>query len=204
MINTIAEGHNSGRTYYLQASSKEHCLQLVKFIQSLSKRARERAEARTRFAKLQLRLRKVFDSHFFQSTSATLIIAVSIFPFFPFVMMQNPNKLFWCRVLYVVLKIFHHIPEFPRQHFRGSVRKQNDPRERIDNTARANDRWAKFGLQYCFHSWAAGQHMGSLAYGFHFKRLGMSFCVWSVHFAKFLFLCWEITSCRVYYVVWRH
>ena len=77
MINTIAEGYNSGRTYYLQASSKDQCLELVKSIKTFSKRARERAEAQTKFAKVQLRVRKVFDSQWFQATSASLIIAVN-------------------------------------------------------------------------------------------------------------------------------
>lgn len=76
MINTLEEGHNSGRIYYLQASSKQQCLDLVKSIRSFAKRARERANARTRFAKVQLRVRKVFNSFWFQSVSAILIIAV--------------------------------------------------------------------------------------------------------------------------------
>ena len=76
MVNTIAEGHNSGRTYYLQASSKEHCIELVKSLKTLAKRAREKAEAQTRLARLQLRIRKVFNAPWFQTTSAILIIAV--------------------------------------------------------------------------------------------------------------------------------
>ena len=77
MINTVAEGHNSGRTYYLQASSKDHCLELVRSLKTLAKRAREKVEAHTRLAKLQLRIRKVFNSPWFQTTSAILIIAVT-------------------------------------------------------------------------------------------------------------------------------
>ena len=76
MIKTIAEGHNSGRNYYLQASSMEQCMGTVKLIKSLSKRAREKAAAQTRFARVQLKARKFYSSHWFQSGSATLIIAV--------------------------------------------------------------------------------------------------------------------------------
>ena len=76
MINTVPEGHNSGRTYYFQASSKQECLNLVISLKKLSERERERVAAQTRFAKLQLRARKVFSSQWFQSGSATLIMAV--------------------------------------------------------------------------------------------------------------------------------
>ena len=76
MIKTAAEGHNSGRTYYLQASSKEQCIEMEKLIKSLSTRAREKAAARTQFAKVQLGARKLFSSYWFQTGSATLIIAV--------------------------------------------------------------------------------------------------------------------------------
>ncbi len=83
VINTEAEGHNSGRTYYLQADSKDMCLDLVKTLKTRSKRARERAAAQTRIARLQLRVRKIFHSYWFQFMSATLIIAVS-FNYLPF------------------------------------------------------------------------------------------------------------------------
>ena len=49
---------------------------MVKMIKSLAKRARERAAAQTRFAKVQLKARKTFSSRWFQTSSATLIIAV--------------------------------------------------------------------------------------------------------------------------------
>ena len=77
MINTIAEGHNSGRTYYLQASSKGNCTEMVRLLKALSKKERERAAAQTRFAKVQLRARKLFSSYWFQLSSATLIVAAS-------------------------------------------------------------------------------------------------------------------------------
>ena len=76
MINTIAEGYNSGRTYYLQANSKEQCQEMVKLIKVLVKRACEMASAQTQFSRVQLRARKVYKSHLFQSSSATLILAV--------------------------------------------------------------------------------------------------------------------------------
>ena len=58
MINTINEGHNSGRSYYLQASSKEQSNELVKLLKHHAVRAKERANARTRFARVQLVVRK--------------------------------------------------------------------------------------------------------------------------------------------------
>ena len=76
MINTVADGQNSGRTYYLQASSSEDYHKLSRSLKKNSKRERERVAAQTRFAKLQLRTRKIFSSQWFQGGSATLIIAV--------------------------------------------------------------------------------------------------------------------------------
>jgi hypothetical protein len=76
MINTVEEGYNSGRIYYLQASSKEECNDLVKLLKTFAKRARERSNAQTRFAKVQLLVRKAFNSYWFQTISAILIIMV--------------------------------------------------------------------------------------------------------------------------------
>ena len=94
MINTVAEGHNSGRTYYLQASSHEQCQEMVKLIKTLSKRAIELAAAQTQFAKIQLRARKLYNSYLFQSGSAILIMVVGFMTVLP----PLPILTSWCRI----------------------------------------------------------------------------------------------------------
>ena len=76
MITTIPEVHNSGRTYYLQASSDEHCKRIVSDWIKLASKARLNAEANTKCAESQQFFRKIFDSSIFQLVSASLIIAV--------------------------------------------------------------------------------------------------------------------------------
>ncbi len=80
MIATSPEGHNSGRTYYLQASSEEHCKRLVRDFASLASDAVRRAEANTRFAESQYFVRNVFQSNPFQLVSACLILGVRVRP----------------------------------------------------------------------------------------------------------------------------
>ena len=50
---------------------------MVGLLRRLSIREREKAAAKTRFARVQLLARKLFNSNYFQTGSATLIIAVS-------------------------------------------------------------------------------------------------------------------------------
>ncbi len=76
MITTVPGGHNSGRTYYFQASSSDSYLQLTRHLLSNAKAARERAEFNTRFTKSQYNMRKIFNSGIFQSFSALLIVMV--------------------------------------------------------------------------------------------------------------------------------
>jgi hypothetical protein len=77
MIATSPEGHNSGRTYYLQATSEEHCKRLVHDLTRLASDALRKAEANTRFAESQYLVRNVFQSNLFQLVSACLILGVS-------------------------------------------------------------------------------------------------------------------------------
>jgi translation elongation factor EF-1alpha len=77
IITTVPGGHNSGRTYYLQASSPELHAKVAQHLISNRKEARKRAEFNTRFAKSQYWLRKIFNSRVFQNLSALLIILVS-------------------------------------------------------------------------------------------------------------------------------
>jgi hypothetical protein len=76
MIKTVPGGHNSGRTYYFQASSPDSYFQLTRHLLANAKAARERAEFNTRFTKSQYNMRKIFDSKMFQYFSALLIVMV--------------------------------------------------------------------------------------------------------------------------------
>jgi hypothetical protein len=124
MITTIEGGHNSGRIYYLQASSKDQCNELVKSLKTLAKRASERANAQTRFAKVQLMVRKAFNSYWFQTTSAGLIILV---------MLMFLNLVVRCISSSVVLA------ELPGEHLRGAVRPQDDARRWIFDPSGPDD-----------------------------------------------------------------
>ncbi len=76
IITTIPGGHNSGRTYYMQASSPELHEKLSRHLIKKSKEAKKRAKFNTRFAKSQYRTKKIYNSHIFQNLSAFLIILV--------------------------------------------------------------------------------------------------------------------------------
>ncbi len=78
MITTIDGGHNSGRTYYFQTTTAESYVQLTRHLVINAKEARKRAEFKTRFAKSQYRMRKVYNSSIFQNFSALLIVVVSL------------------------------------------------------------------------------------------------------------------------------
>jgi hypothetical protein len=77
MIETHPEGYNSGRTYYLQASSRVACQDIVRKLSKSCKAAHEKAHARTVFAQAQRRVGKVYKSTLFQGFFAALIIAVT-------------------------------------------------------------------------------------------------------------------------------
>jgi hypothetical protein len=77
MVTTVDGGHNSGRTYYFQATSAESYAELTRHLTANAKEARKRAEFKTRFAKCQYRMRKIYNSSIFQNFSALLIVVVS-------------------------------------------------------------------------------------------------------------------------------
>ena len=77
IITTVAEGHNCGRTYYLQAASPENYAELTQHISRNRKEAWKRAEFNTRFSQSQYRIRKIFRSRVFQNTAALFITLVS-------------------------------------------------------------------------------------------------------------------------------
>jgi hypothetical protein len=76
LINTIMDGYNSGRAYYLQAETEEVCRELAKTLAVMSKDAKKRAEAKTRFQKMQGKVLKFYESTPFQCLVAFLIVAV--------------------------------------------------------------------------------------------------------------------------------
>ena len=76
-IATIADGYNSGRSYYLQAESSEDKQKIIEQLRALTEIARKRAEVKTLFRKVQDRVRKVYNTRIFQCSAALLIVAVS-------------------------------------------------------------------------------------------------------------------------------
>ena len=79
VITTSHEGRNAGRTYYLQAESREDCTILVARLTRLSKAAAQRAKATSLLGKIRVISRIVYESPYFQGSSALLILAVSLF-----------------------------------------------------------------------------------------------------------------------------
>jgi hypothetical protein len=76
IITTVPGGHNSGRTYYLQAPTPELHEKVARLLISNRNEAKIRAEFNTRFAKSQYWVKQVFSSRIFQNLSALLIILV--------------------------------------------------------------------------------------------------------------------------------
>ena len=76
IITTVPGGHNSGRTYYIQAPSPEVQGTVSRLLIKKTKEAKMRAEFQTRYAKSQYITRKIFNSQIVQNLSALLIILV--------------------------------------------------------------------------------------------------------------------------------
>jgi hypothetical protein len=75
-IRTLLNGYNSGRAYYLKASSEHECAELIKTLTTWTLAAKKAKEAKTRFEKSQERVRVVYRSSFCQSVTALMIVAV--------------------------------------------------------------------------------------------------------------------------------
>ena len=75
-IATTADGYNSGRHYYLSAQSVADRDHLIETLQHNATVARKRAEAITLFQKVQLAVRRHYDSRAVQYFLAGLIISV--------------------------------------------------------------------------------------------------------------------------------
>jgi hypothetical protein len=77
-IATDREGHNSGRDYYIQVSSKDSYDRLSAHLRKSSKAAKKRAEAHTAFRRSQYRVRKLYESKPCQVFVALMISAVML------------------------------------------------------------------------------------------------------------------------------
>ncbi len=75
-LQTVEDGYNSGRTYYLQASSDERCKTVCDSIARHARRARRAADAQSRLRRAQRVVLAVYESAPFQSAIAVLILAV--------------------------------------------------------------------------------------------------------------------------------
>ena len=75
-IRTFVEGYNSGRAYYLKASSEQECADLINKLSSSASSAKKAKEAKTRFEKSQERVRVVYRSNICQGFTAIMIVAV--------------------------------------------------------------------------------------------------------------------------------
>jgi hypothetical protein len=77
-IATMANGYNNGRHYYLSAHSVAVRDALLELLQRNTKVARKRAEAETFFQKVQLKVRRRYESKTTQYFLAGVIVAVRI------------------------------------------------------------------------------------------------------------------------------
>jgi hypothetical protein len=75
-IRTKKDGHNAGRKYFLQASLAEELADIINELHLLAQSAAERAEANSKWSKLQEKVALVYNSSWFQGIAAFLIIAV--------------------------------------------------------------------------------------------------------------------------------
>jgi hypothetical protein len=75
-IETHPDGYNSGRTYYLQASSDEELTRFIGILTDYARDARKRYEAKSVLERSQTKVRKIFHSTIFQCGAAFFILAV--------------------------------------------------------------------------------------------------------------------------------
>ena len=75
-IFTHPEGYNSGRKYFLQASSPDIRNEMVKELNHLSKVARKAAERKSKFQKSQAKVKRIFLSNPFHILMSVTILVV--------------------------------------------------------------------------------------------------------------------------------
>ena len=78
-IRTQKNGQNAGRKYVIRADSDLQADMIVSELNQLYRIAAEQAEARSRWGKVQSRVRSFYDSSAFQGVSAILIVVVRFF-----------------------------------------------------------------------------------------------------------------------------
>ena len=77
-IITCPGGYNSGRTYVLQASSAELCAKMIQDLTELSRISKKIALRRSKFQKIQARVKRVFLSNAFHILMSVLILVVCL------------------------------------------------------------------------------------------------------------------------------
>ena len=75
-IETTEDGYNAGRTYKIQMKSEKDFGAAVDDLAKLCRIARDKAESKSKFKKIQDRVSKVFDSDTVQGIFSVLIFAV--------------------------------------------------------------------------------------------------------------------------------
>ncbi len=76
-IRTIKNGFNAGRKYIIQTSSDDVMTELVDEISELVRVITERQATKSKWRKIQKRVRRIYNSSLFQGIAAFLIIAVT-------------------------------------------------------------------------------------------------------------------------------
>ena len=77
VIRTKAGGFNSGRAYYLKAPDADVCGKLMMDLPRLCSAAKKRAASASSLMRLQGKVRKVYDTKFFQGVMIVCILLVS-------------------------------------------------------------------------------------------------------------------------------
>ena len=75
-IATLPTGYNSGRTYYIATHSNDLFENLIVKLKKYAKAERSRAEASSLFRKIQMKIRKRYESNIVQGVMALMIGAV--------------------------------------------------------------------------------------------------------------------------------
>ncbi len=75
-IETTEEGYNAGRIYTIQMKSDKDFKATVIDLTRLCRKARDKAEARTKFKRIQDKVSKLFDTNLVQGFFAIMIFAV--------------------------------------------------------------------------------------------------------------------------------
>ena len=78
VVQTQMDGYNSGRPYRIRAASAKDCTTIMNDVSRISSDARERSLARSRFGRIQERVRVIFTSSPAQKFVAFLIFAVRL------------------------------------------------------------------------------------------------------------------------------